>query len=681
MKKFLVVCFSVLLAGPAICGKYILVHISKEDIPEIVFSNATQTIDLRFKDDALNELFSSYAITVFQREFPGVENINHPRANFLSGVFRIEAMGKEEPLFNALRQLNSSVITEPFLLSDPIPLTTPNDYFNVCNGANFNPSLLGTCVNNKHLELINARQAWDISKGDPNIVIGITDIDYNVNHEDLSGKILSYPSFPGNGAFNYHGNSVAGLAAGATDNIVGLSSIGYNCKLRLYNIGYPDILQAAMDGCRVINCSWIGSCTFIPFHQDIIDLVYDVYHCVIVAGAGNGPASLPNGQACGADAEGYVYPASYNHVISVSSVGYIFPPGTVFSGFHPDIEDRHDEFLEIPNFYAATHNDKVDLCAPGYNVPALASVPQYFNNGYGLRSGTSFATPMVSGLAALVLSANPSIPPDDVERILKCSARDLMEIDDNMPYAGKLGAGRIDAAKALELAQSWAPGVFESHEAPSDLIWLGKNPDGTYSLISESGCPSPVFQYNQVRVVANVPYTGDYKMKWPVSYRHAGSQVFYSIKYTKNINYIDLFRGIDYEDRGLSESLIVSARYDLCTPSNYYSETANRFPDCFTTQLKAPLSIEEGTIVTAAGISVYPNPAIGTINIRLNKTEGKISSHEYVIKNNMGQIMARGMLTTTPGSININKLRPGVYAIQIRDMQEIFQTRFVVAPH
>ncbi len=215
-------------------------------------------------------------------------------------------------------------------------LEAPNDY---------------TLINNANwaLNLINAQNAWNYTTSDSSVVIGISDQNYYMNHEELTNKLNYYDGT--NTATKTHGTAVAIIAAGSTNNGVGLSSIGYNSSLSLYRMNYNDVIQASYSGIRVINMSWASGCNFNQYVQLAIDEVYQ-NGTFLVASAGNGTT-------CG-DANNLVYPAAYNHVFSVTSVGY---------------QDNIERVLGNPNTRHQT-NSSVDICAPGFNVP-LSPAPGF----------------------------------------------------------------------------------------------------------------------------------------------------------------------------------------------------------------------------------------------------------------------------------------------------------------
>jgi len=287
-------------------------------------------------------------------------------------------------------------------------LATPNDYN------------LGY-ANNYALDLINAQGAWDITTGNSNIVLGISDQNISPNHSELVGKIVHYDA--SNMATPTHGNAVSILAAGNTNNNNGLSSIGYNSSIAFYQMDYNQIIAASYTGIRVVNISWTSGCFYNQYEQDAMTEVHD-NGTFIVAAAGNG-------NTCGTP-DALVYPAAYAHVFAVTSIGE---------------SDNHEQWAGDPSS-THQHNQMVDLSAPGYGVAVAPADGWYINS-----SGTSYAAPMVTGTVGLMLAVNPCLSTANIEMILKNSSVDINAL--NPLYAGKIGAGRLNAAAAVAMAQGF----------------------------------------------------------------------------------------------------------------------------------------------------------------------------------------------------------------------------------
>jgi hypothetical protein len=351
----------------------------------------------------IKQLVEDFDIYSISRPLPDSKN------SILQNVLEFKCNCDESILLETVRKADSI-----FLKSEISPkysfLYEPNDY-NIYSQLNY------------ALNLINAKQAWDITKGDTNLVVAVCDQNFSVGHEELIGKVSYYDTVNYNSNFT-HGTAVAITLAGSTDNGVGLSSIGFNVKMQLRSATYNSILQASYSGAKVINISWSSGCFQNWFTQSVIDEVYQ-NGTVVVAAAGNG-------NTCGGP-NNLVYPAAHDHVISVSSVGPF---------------DNHERIYGNSST-THQHNSTVDLCAPGYDVLLSPTAGLYLSG-----NGTSFAAPYVSGLISLMLSINPCLNPDEIEFILKETAVNLDSLNPN--YAGVLGAGRIDAYEAVLMASQYS---------------------------------------------------------------------------------------------------------------------------------------------------------------------------------------------------------------------------------
>ncbi len=269
-------------------------------------------------------------------------------------------------------------------------LNEPNDYNTYQN--------MSTQLNSGwHLDMIWAQAAWDVTHG--TTTIAVSDQNIYAEHEDLVGKIVYYD----------------------TTNNVGLSSIGYDSPLAFYQMNYNEVIAASQAGYKVINLSWTSGCNYSQYVQDAINEIYN-NGTFIVASAGNG-------STCGGPTE-LVYPAAFENVFAVSSVGY---------------DDSHENVFNSNSTHQ--HNSSVDLVAPGYQVP-LTAAPNWVLFG----SGTSYASPIVAGTVGLIISTFPTITNGEIEYILQSTATNIDDINPN--YLGMLGYGRLNAGEAVKTALS-----------------------------------------------------------------------------------------------------------------------------------------------------------------------------------------------------------------------------------
>ncbi|MCH8494244.1 MAG: S8 family peptidase [Balneolales bacterium] len=298
-------------------------------------------------------------------------------------------------------------------------------------------------------------QAWSVTTSNSDIVIAIVDSGVDYTHPALAPKLWRNPEpglarslFPGifsevendtigwnfweSGPINNatqngnpigtaqnHGTHVAGIAAAATNNRIGISSTGYHSNFmavraggtatdpRAIGFGYEGILYAAVNGADIINCSF-GSSFESQFGRDVVNFATAI-GSVVVAAAGN------------TRDESLFYPASFENALAVTSVQ--LNTGT------------------ISNF--STYNYGIDVAATGTSI--LSTV---FNAGYSFNTGTSMAAPIVSGVAALIRHEHPSWSPERIMGQIRSSANPSI-YNANPQYPDRLGGGLLDAGKAL----------------------------------------------------------------------------------------------------------------------------------------------------------------------------------------------------------------------------------------
>ena len=323
-----------------------------------------------------------------------------------------------------------------------------------------------------HYDNINAYEAWDITLGDTNVVIGITETAIYNLHPDFVGNIkYNYDDPIGNGdddldtyIDNYagwdmvdndndpfrngeiHGDAVSGIAAATADNSIGFAGIGFKCKFLPVKVagstptithGYEGITYCVEQGCSIVNCSW-GNKTFSQVAQDVVTWAAVNNDVVLVASAGN------------EDSEDMYYPASYNYVLSVTGV------------------DPSDVFEQGANTFS--RNDSVDVSAPGIDIftTAYLSGTVYYQPPQG---GTSMAAPIVSGIAGLVRSQFPCFNAAQVIEKIKSSADPIDGLALNIPYAGLIGTGRVNAEAAVTGTPCNPVGITEAATSASLTVY------------------------------------------------------------------------------------------------------------------------------------------------------------------------------------------------------------------
>lgn len=408
--------------------------------------------------DVLAELNYSGLRKKFRGSQPPVSEFNREgyRNADISLIFKIDVPEETDIIRAAklLAELESVVYAEPQFVS--YDMYVPND-------ANLNS------VMPYHFDNINAYEAWDITLGDTNVVIGITETAINLDHPEFVGNIkYNYDDPIGNGdedsdtyednfagwdvvendnvlteptGTEIHGDAVSAISSASADNGIGYAGIGFKCKFlpvkvannsQVITHGYEGIQYAVEQGASVVNCSW-GNTTYSQVAQDVVTWAAINNDAVLISSAGNATATT------------LYYPASYNYVLSVTGV---------------DQNDLFDNGSNAP----FTYNDSVDVSAPGINIYTTAKF-----QGQVLyappQGGTSMAAPIVAGLAGLVRAQFPCLTALEVIEQIKTTADNIDGISQNVPYAGRIGTGRVNAEAAVTGALCDPTGIVETQKA------------------------------------------------------------------------------------------------------------------------------------------------------------------------------------------------------------------------
>lgn len=416
----------------------ILVSITDPASTPLAVSSDRGQSKVVFRDAALNAIAANYTFHKFERAYPTAAE------SYLRNMWKIEVNSAK--FLEDIKNYKPQTFAYTRIVEKGTPLFTPNDY-----------GYVGSWNLQNELDLIHAKDAWDITHGDTSVIIGITDTYFDTTNPDLVGKFKRIRYNANNQGAGDHGTMVATLVAGGTNNGVGMSSIGYNCRLDVESaLGADDeMLAMSSDGVRILNGSWYNNCYYDVIQQGVYNSIYE-NGTVTCFAAGNGSGT------CGTTSS-YAYPASYDHNISVTAVGNQFVRGTNNATYQNTQTgyswfDVHEKYIGFPST-TYTHNNKVDIAAPGYGVSS--GYYQAGNPGYQFQAyngwGTSFASPIVAGTVGLMLSANKALSPYQVEYIMKKSAANIDTIAQNIPYAGQLGAGRLDAGAAVASAAGFNP--------------------------------------------------------------------------------------------------------------------------------------------------------------------------------------------------------------------------------
>ena len=246
---------------------------------------------------------------------------------------------------------------------------------------------------------IDAPEGWELTHGSSEIKIAILDSGVECSHPDLSGKCIEEKKFSSSSTVTDivgHGTHVASIAAANTDNSIGTAGVARNATIGNLKVcyeeeivpGFPEygvtaycddsdvaaaIAYAADNGYQVINMS-LGGSEYSETFKLAVDTAWSK-GAVLVAGAGNTYGLTKS------------YPAAYENVIAVAAT-------------------NADDNLATFSTFSTDADDWVSVAAPGDTI--FAAVPGSACLGdpdcYTWKSGTSMATPVVSGIAAMVWS-------------------------------------------------------------------------------------------------------------------------------------------------------------------------------------------------------------------------------------------------------------------------------------
>jgi len=309
-------------------------------------------------------------------------------------------------------------------------------------------------------ELAWEELAWDIHKGedgDSVVILSVTDNGCKYDHNDIGDNIWNNlgEDFDGDGktfewngsawvfdsddinsidddgngfiddliGWNFdngnmypmdtegHGTWVSGFAGATTNNGIGIASISYNLDLMpVKGYYYNSIIYAAENGADVINCSWGGG-SYSQANKEVIEYV-DGLGSIVVAAAGNSNSSEP------------FYPACYPYVISVAGID--------------------SQNVRVPY---TTYGAGIDVAAPApQDIEPF--ITTYLNGSYGFVTlGTSFSSPIVTGLIGLIKSYHPTWSRDQIVKQLLYTTENINSV--NPEFENLLGTGKINAYHAL----------------------------------------------------------------------------------------------------------------------------------------------------------------------------------------------------------------------------------------
>ncbi len=265
---------------------------------------------------------------------------------------------------------------------------------------------------------VNADDAWDTTFGSEDVSLAVIDTGVQYTHPDLSAQygsdkghdFVDDDSDPTRTTGN-HATHVSGCASATTDNDIGVAGISNTRLINARALGgsgrgslsdIADAVQWAADqGVDLINMS-LGGGGYTYTMKNAVSYADNQGVLTICAAGNDGSSSVS-------------YPAAYDECMAISAI------------------DPNEDLA-----YFSNYGPEIELAAPGVNVHST-----YPTDDYQDASGTSMASPVAAGVAALAKAANPGLSNSELRQRLKDTAVDIGLSEDEQ------GAGRVDAANAV----------------------------------------------------------------------------------------------------------------------------------------------------------------------------------------------------------------------------------------
>ncbi|MGE3107615.1 MAG: S8 family serine peptidase [Phycisphaerales bacterium] len=278
------------------------------------------------------------------------------------------------------------------------------------------------------------RQAWEFSIGIDDTVVAVLDTGVSTSHPELMGRLVPGQNFTvspptaetDDSWYISHGTGCAGLIAAATNNEQGIAGISWRARIMPVKVANTfgmssesqcanGLIWATDHGASIASIS-LGFAQGSSFFADAVRYAID-RNVLVCASSGNTPG-VP-----------IFYPARFPRVAAVGAT------------------NNRDELATF-----TTTGPEMFMCAPGIDI--LTTWDTNLNpNGYEFASGTSFACPIVAGVASLVIAADRTLTAEQTRFVLLLTANDLGPVGRDDSF----GWGRVNARDAVLLASNRVP--------------------------------------------------------------------------------------------------------------------------------------------------------------------------------------------------------------------------------
>lgn len=388
------------------------------------------TILIRFErgvsDKRIRQILDSAGVRPAQATpFGGMQNSFRITTGDRSGIRILE-------IANRLAEYPEVTYAEPNMVMTGRTAAVPNDPLFVDSWGLHNTGQYPGAVVDID---IDAPDAWDETTGDPSIIVVVIDVGVQQDHPDINQLpgsdhtgIHSTPAGDGGPSeCDHHGTPVAGVISGIANNSIGTSGVAPNVRVMSARAGVTGLKCVNV---VILECTWLvdaltwaesvgARITNNSYYLDdscscLSDKFQETYNKGIVhfAGAGNDPQ------------EPVAYPANLPLVNAVSSIDWNGQLSS-FSSFGPELS----------------------FSAPGSQIQTTdrTGLPGWDPGNYVILDGTSFASPMAAGVAALILSVNPTMTAPEVEGLMQSTVVDLGAPGPDNLY----GWGLVNAGNAI----------------------------------------------------------------------------------------------------------------------------------------------------------------------------------------------------------------------------------------